>query len=104
MTTERILADHKDKRSDCNQSYSNCHVCAFNGFADEKVVFKFEGLRAEHEDGFIFKFTVYNYPNQGRIHHHKPLRVLEVNSSVCRHCTDSLHVISRRIQKSKESD
>ena len=102
MTTERILTDDKDKRFDCNQNYSNCHVCAHNGFTDEKVVLEFEGFRSEHEDGFIFKFTVYDYPNQGRIHLHKSL--LETNPSVCRHCNDSLYVISRRVQKSEESD
>jgi hypothetical protein len=103
MTTEGILSDDKDKRFDCNQCYSNCHICAFNGFADEKVVLEFEGFRSEDEDGFIFKFTVYD-PNQGRIHHHKALSVLEVNSSICRHCNDCLYDISRRMQKSEESD
>jgi hypothetical protein len=83
MTTERILEGHKDKCSDCNLSFSNCQVCASNGFVDEKVVFKFEGLRAEYEDGFIFKFTVYNYLNRKRIHHHKSSIVLEVNPSIC---------------------
>jgi hypothetical protein len=83
MATERILEDHKDKGSDCNQSYSNCPVCASNGFVDEKVVFEFEGLRSENEDGFIFKFTLHDYPKRQRIHHHKPSSVLEVNPSIC---------------------
>jgi hypothetical protein len=39
-----------------NQGYVFCDICAFSGYQNEKVVYQFEGLRPETEDGFIYKY------------------------------------------------
>jgi hypothetical protein len=54
------------KSSNLNYSiaadYSYCDLCALNGHPNQKVVFEYEGLRPEDQDGFIYKFSVYEYP------------------------------------------
>jgi hypothetical protein len=47
---------------DRSRKYSFCDLCELNGFPNEKVVFEFQGLRSENEDGFIYKFSTYEYP------------------------------------------
>jgi hypothetical protein len=41
--------------------YSYCDLCALNGYSDEKVTYEYEGLRSENQDGFIYKFRVFDY-------------------------------------------
>jgi hypothetical protein len=48
--------------------YSYCDLCALNGHPNQKVVFEYEGLRPEDQDGFIYKFSVHEYPLR---EHHK---------------------------------
>lgn len=48
--------------------YSCCDLCALNGYPNQRVVFEYEGLRPEDEDGFIYKFSLYEYP---LLEHHK---------------------------------
>lgn len=53
-------------------NYSLCEVCEFNGYPNEKVIYHYEGLRSEYEEGFIHKLTEYEYPIQKRrVHVHK---------------------------------
>jgi hypothetical protein len=62
------IFDHKDR------GYSICDICKSNGYPNEKVVYQLEGFRSENEEGFIFKFTVYNYSADRRTknkHEHK---------------------------------
>jgi hypothetical protein len=40
---------------------TNCQICEWYGFQDEKILVKFEGVCPEDEDGFVEKFTEYNY-------------------------------------------
>jgi hypothetical protein len=60
--------DSGDTLSDdylCNDegtSSSACDICEFNGFPNERVVYQCEGLRSEDEDGFIYKYNLYDYP------------------------------------------
>ena len=76
MTTNIcIISEDKIKSFDNGKSYSYCDVCTFNGYPNEKVVYRYEGLRSEDEEGFIYKITEYEYeyPLQQRriIHVHK---------------------------------
>jgi hypothetical protein len=48
--------------------YTYCDLCALNGYPSQQVVFEYEGLRPENQDGFIYKFSVYEYP---LLKHHK---------------------------------
>ena len=43
-----------------------CQVCGWYGYPYEKIVVEFEGIRSEEEDGFVDKFTEYNYNTEGR--------------------------------------
>jgi hypothetical protein len=38
-----------------------CQVCGWYGYPYEKIVVEFEGIRSEEEDGFVDKFTEYDY-------------------------------------------
>jgi hypothetical protein len=57
-----------DSTFDRSIKYSFCDLCELNGFPNIKVVFEFQGLRSEYEEGFIYKFEVYEYPIS---EHHK---------------------------------
>jgi hypothetical protein len=61
---------------DCNQKYSFCDLCELNGFPNIKVIFEFRGLRSEYQDGFIYKFAVYEYPIS---EHHKKRHIHAFN-------------------------
>jgi hypothetical protein len=61
MMIKNLFSDHTHKSFDCKQGYRFCDVCDFNGFPNQKVIYQFEGLRPEDEDGFIYKFTEYDY-------------------------------------------
>ncbi len=55
-----------------DRNYSFCEICEFNGYPNEKVVYRYEGLRSEYDEGFITVFTVYDYSIQrGKLHVHK---------------------------------
>ena len=55
-----------------DSEYCFCDICAFNGIPHEKVVFVIHGFRPENEDGFVLKFTEYDFPIQkGKVHTHK---------------------------------
>ena len=70
--TINIYSEHEDKHFSWNQNYVLCDICAFNGFPNENVVFVIHGFRSEDEDGFVIKFTEYDFPLQrGKIHVHK---------------------------------
>jgi hypothetical protein len=45
--------------------YGFCDLCKLNGFPNQKVIYKFEGLRPEEQDGFIYKFTIYEHNPTG---------------------------------------
>ena len=74
MTTNIFIEDI-DKHFDANvQDYIFCDQCAWNGFPNEKIVRDFHGLRPEYEDGFIYRYTEYDYDPSGKskiIHVHK---------------------------------
>jgi hypothetical protein len=38
-----------------------CQVCGWYGYAQEKIIIEFEGIRPEDEDGFVDIFTEYDY-------------------------------------------
>jgi hypothetical protein len=71
MTTNSNYSYYTDKRSvnvdyktptNLTSSYvTNCQVCGWNGYPYEKVIIEFEGIRSEEEEGFIDKFTEYDY-------------------------------------------
>ena len=72
MTTN-ISAEDADKHFD-GEDYIFCDQCAWNGFPNEKIVRLFHGLRPECEDGFIYRYTEYDYDPSGKgkiIHVHK---------------------------------
>lgn len=72
MSISQVLSDHDNKYFDDDKNYRYCEVCEFNGYPNEKVVYHYEGLRSEDEEGFITRFVVYDYPVQTKkIHEHK---------------------------------
>ena len=52
-----------------------CQVCEWYGYPFEKIIREFEGFRSEEEDGFVYKFTEYDYDTEtghkGSRHIHK---------------------------------
>ena len=71
MTTN-ISAEDADKHFD-GEDYIFCDQCAWNGFPNEKIRVH-HGLRPEDEDGFIYRYTEYDYDPLGKsniIHVHK---------------------------------
>jgi hypothetical protein len=69
-----IFPEDTDKHFDVQNYYIFCDQCAWNGFPDEKIVRLFHGLRSEYEDGFIYRYTEYDYDPLGKskiIHVHK---------------------------------
>jgi predicted nucleic-acid-binding Zn-ribbon protein len=77
MTTN-IFSEDKDKNFDVKDNtkyyYIFCDQCAWNGFPNEKIVRVFHGLRSENQDGFIYRYTEYDYDPLGKskvIHVHK---------------------------------
>jgi hypothetical protein len=70
-TTNSGISEDKIKSFDNDKNYVYCDVCEFNGYPNEKVVYYYEGLRSEEEEGFITKFTVYDYPTLfSHVHKH----------------------------------
>ena len=41
-----------------------CRVCEWYGYPFEKIIREFEGFRSEEEDGFVDKFTEYDYDTE----------------------------------------
>jgi hypothetical protein len=41
-----------------------CQVCSWYGYPHEKIIIEFEGIRTEEEDGFVDKFTEYDYDTE----------------------------------------
>ena len=71
-TINHSLIKDKDKSSVSDRNYFLCDICEFNGYPNEKVVYQYKGLRSEDEEGFITRFSVYDYPIQaGILHVHK---------------------------------
>lgn len=64
MTTN-IFSEDKDKHFD-DEDHIFCDQCACNGFPNEKIVRLFHGLRPECEDGFIYRYTEYDYDSLGK--------------------------------------
>jgi hypothetical protein len=58
--TANIYAEDADKDFDV-KDYILCDQCSWNGFPNEKIVRLFHGLRPECEDGFIYRYTEYDY-------------------------------------------
>jgi hypothetical protein len=58
-----------------NSYITFCQVCSWYGYPREKIIIEFEGFRHEEEDGFVDKFTEYNYDaetgQKGTKHIHK---------------------------------
>ena len=54
----------KDKSSVSDRNYFLCDICEFNGYPNEKVVYQYKGQKSEDEEGFITRFSVYDYPIQ----------------------------------------
>src|SRR5215210_5342445 len=54
-------SSQKSIQRSTTQDYTFCDQCAWNGFPNEKIVRIFHGLRPEDEDGFIYRFTEYDY-------------------------------------------
>ena len=65
MTDKNTLAGNNIKDFHDLQKYVYCDLCAMNGYANEKVIFQLKGLRSENQDGFIYKFTTYDYKLSG---------------------------------------
>ena len=68
----------------CESSHTTyCEICRWNGYPYEKVIFELQGLRSEIEDGFIIKFTTYDYKSAGEkrakhIHKHNQKLINEL--------------------------
>jgi hypothetical protein len=74
MTPDNEISSARDKLFDDKCIHvCFCDQCCWNGYVDEKVVYEFEGLRPETEDGFIYIYEVYDYPVKGEKtkHEHK---------------------------------
>jgi hypothetical protein len=72
MTTN-IYAEDADKHFNV-KDYILCDQCNWNGFPNEKIVRVHHGLRPKDEDGFIYRYTEYDYDPSGKskiIHVHK---------------------------------
>jgi hypothetical protein len=70
--TNTSFCNVTDKSSANDVEYSLCDICAFNGCPNERVVFVIHGFRHENEDGFVLKFTEYDFPiRKGKVHTHK---------------------------------
>jgi hypothetical protein len=54
VTKESLL-----QQRSCYVTY--CQVCGWYGYPFEKIILVFEGIRSQEEDGFVDKFTEYNY-------------------------------------------
>ena len=60
-----------------------CQICEWYGYPQEKILVEFEGINPEDEDGFVDKFTEYNYDaNEGEkrtkhVHKYDPKLVQE---------------------------
>jgi hypothetical protein len=63
--TINIFAEDKDKHFDV-LNYIFCDQCAWNGFPNEKIIRIFHGLRPEDEDGFICRYSEYDYDPSGK--------------------------------------
>ena len=61
-TINHSLINDKDKSSVSDRNYFLCDICEFNGYPNEKVVYEYDGLRLEDEEGFIYKFTECEHP------------------------------------------
>jgi hypothetical protein len=71
-TINHILIKDKDKSYVSDRNYFLCDICTFNGYPNEKIIYRYAGLRSEDEEGFIIIFAVYDYPIEaGKIHAHK---------------------------------
>jgi hypothetical protein len=67
--TINIFLEDKDEHFDVKynaQDYIFCDQCSWNCFPNEKIVRVFHGLRPEDEDGFIYRFTEYDYDPSGK--------------------------------------
>ena len=64
MTTN-IFSEDTDKHFDV-EDYIFYDQYAWNGFPNEKIVRLFHGLRPECEDGFIYRYTEYDYDPLGK--------------------------------------
>ena len=72
--TINIFSEDTDKHFDVQDYYIFCDQCAWNGFPNEKIVRLFHGLRPEYEDGFIYRYTEYDFDPVSKsriIHVHK---------------------------------
>src|SRR5437764_13931489 len=72
MTDMNILTANNNKHFDDPQEYVFCDICAYEGYPYEKIIYRFERLRSEQEEGFIYKTTIYDHDNRSRIHIHNP--------------------------------
>jgi hypothetical protein len=61
-----------------NSYITFCQVCSWYGYPFEKIIREFEGIRSEEKDGFVDKFTEYDYgtetghKNNKHIHKYDP--------------------------------
>lgn len=69
------ILDEKTSPQTGSSYITFCQVCGWYGYPYEKIVVEFEGIRSEEEDGFVDKFTEYNYDaetgQKGTRHIHK---------------------------------
>jgi hypothetical protein len=73
LRTGYDIMNTKSSNLNCSiaAEYNYCDLCALNGCPNQKVIYQFEGFRAEEEEGFIYKFSIYDYPieKEKRINH-----------------------------------
>ena|SRR5919199_1196299 len=66
-----------DTQPRSESSYATfCQLCRWYGYDKKKIIREFEGIRHEDEDGFVDKFTEYDYDakttgEKRTIHRHK---------------------------------
>jgi hypothetical protein len=77
VTKESLL-----QQGGCYVTY--CQVCEWYGYPFEKIIREFEGFRSEEEDGFVDKYTEYDYnaetghKNNKHIHKYNPELIQEL--------------------------
>jgi hypothetical protein len=55
------ILDEKTSPQTGSSYIAFCQICGWYGYPQEKILVEFEGIRPEDEDGFIDKFTEYDY-------------------------------------------
>jgi hypothetical protein len=104
MTDINILTANNNKHFDDPQEYVFCNICAYEGYPYEKIIYRFERLRSEQEEGFIYETTIYDHDNRSRKHIHNPYRFKIIALQTLSNSVDAVvsGILSRLQQERRE--